>query len=248
MELDDKQKIFLNNLKQTLHTTFINYYNHYLSMANPAIYLEKKIDFKLTENTYVKGVIDKAIITNNKYLFLFDYKTSKNDLNMNSIINRETMQLPFYALLSSKDNSLSNYKIYGLYYQNVLPEKINFCDEEGILTYSKSKGLTVQNIEAISSLEKDFMSDNIVYTKITKLSNDGSFPSDKNYIEEKDIENIIDIATEEFLNFEHSLRNNNFKINPATIKDKIACKRCPNKDICFRRTNVLEVEEENGLV
>lgn len=247
----DKQLVFMSNLKETLKITFVNTYNHYKNMSNPALYLEQKVSFNIDNKTLFNGVIDKAIATDNKNLFLFDYKTGKKTLSFKNIQERNNLQLAFYALLAKKDSSFASYDICGLYYLNVLPSNINEIDQTGVLSYSKAEGLTIKNIEVIQTIEPNFLSDDIIYTKLKPLTKKGEFPENNCYIEEINVKEIVDIALEELEKFNKNLRDNMFPISPKVSGSTIACKYCSNKDICFRRNERREdnlEEDEDGLV
>lgn len=206
-------------------------------LKKPRYELEKELSFRLKDNSYLKGKIDKIIITNDNHIFLVDYKTGKEIFDSKIVKTYRSLQLPTYGLLIKNSPEYANKKIGGLYTNNVIDFSIR--DPLIALThpYLKLNGVTLFDRDTVKAIEPDpdiggprFIRANLkIPTKLDALEKNG-------YITEETLEEYINLTRDKYLECDEKIRSNDFSINPKKYydkKDRTSCTYCPFSDICF---------------
>lgn len=232
---DIKHSLIIDNLKDYFSAALSAMNEHYRVMLNPMIYTEKTCYYKIDDNTFIKGKIDKALITcdEHKYLWLIDYKTGINTFNIEKARKNDNLQLPTYLLLSSTDKELGDIEIGGIYYQNVLPNKIISPAKSPNLAYLRLEGVSVRNEKSLNSFETNYTNnEKSIYVNLPPY-NEKAFNDKKYFIDENDIKELKEIVLNNFKNMNENLRDNNFIIQPKKSGENAKCKYCGYKEICF---------------
>lgn len=242
-----KQQLFIvNNLKEYFKAALDVANAHYHNMNNPELRLENEYKYVLNKNTEIVGRIDKSIITEDKSVWLIDYKTSFNNFTFANAKNNDKLQLPVYALLFSSKESFKDYEIKGLYYYNLLPAKMYAPDNDiNNLKYLKLQGVTVKDLDAIKNFDMSYESnERSNFINIPYVSS--SFPTrGACFIEGNDVNEIKQIALDNFINMEEKIRDNDFLIKPKKEGLEGSCKYCEFNDICFHKQNNKEEGEDD---
>ena len=239
-DFNKNQLIIINHLKKYIKTALDIANKHYHNANNPKIFLENSFIYKLNEHTDIVGKIDKAIITEGNNLWLIDYKSSPKFFTAKNARQNDNLQLPTYALLVKEKDEFKRCEIKGLYFHAVLPKKACKPDEDITnLKYSKLEGVTVKENEAIFGFDKNYETlGESYFVDIPKI--DDNRISNK-FIQQVEIEELVDIALNNFKNMEENLRENNFVIKPK----KDACKYCKFYDVCFFKNDKEKGEEDD---
>lgn len=235
-EFTNKEKVFLNNLKEELKL-IINTINKQLKLISLDNTLYEE-EIKVSNNSKVTfiGYVDKLMYKqqdDKTFVAIIDYKTGNTNLNLNNIIYGLDLQLPVYLYLT-KNSKLKNVEISGFYLQKILNKEIKKDYKKSFLEQKennlKLKGYSIdKNIELFDKTYKD---SNLI--EGLKIKNDGSFYSSSKVLNKEKIDKIINLVDNKINEATDNILNNNFDINPKYIKgENISCKYCKYKDICF---------------
>ena len=209
-------------------------------------YGEKRLEIPLSENTTLKGFIDKILFKefhNKTYYAVFDYKTGSATLNLDYLDEGLYLQLPLYIYLINKSNIFKKPCFVGFFYQYLLQ---NYKDKEERLKNLKLVGYTTDDKIILSYLDEDYETNSFV--KGLSVKKDGELSSRSKVLSSVELEDMlksIDKALEKCLNI---INNNNFKIAPKIINNKnISCEYCPFKEVCFvSASDYVYLEKKDG--
>lgn len=239
----------IKNLKVALEASK----NQLKQIKNSKWFLEEPITVKMDEHTDFYGKIDKIISVDDTYLMLVDYKTGNDKFEKNKVSSEESMQLPTYAYLIKNHPDFKNFKIGGLYINNLIPNDTKHrVDDINNLTTLKLKGVSLKDLNYCLAVEPNYLDKDVKYINTIKPTKDSDF-SAYGFIEENDINNYIDICKDIYGKANENIRNNKFFIAPkkTSFNDVGGCKYCNYADICFKKDNqfrmvkkVEEVEED----
>jgi ATP-dependent helicase/nuclease subunit B len=231
LELTNKEKFFINNLEETCKFTVetIKKQLEYISLDKTK-YEEKIYINKDTKITFM-GIIDKLMYKENDeqtLVAVIDYKTGNTNIDLNKTIYGLSMQLPIYLYLA-KNSGLKNVKIAGFYLQNI----INKNNDENNL---KLNGYSTSNKELLKQFDSSYENSNLIKSMRTKA--DGDFYSYSKTLNEKEIDNLINLVDNKIEEAGNNILEANFDINPKKINGiNIGCEYCTFKDICFKKEN-----------
>lgn len=266
LELTDKEKFFLNNLKADLlkDIEIIKNQDDYTGFNNKLyekevnIYYDKKINTKLT------GKIDKLVsksINGEELISIIDYKTGSINNSINNLKYGLSMQLPIYLYLVKNSGIYSNPKIVGIYLQKVLHSKIKYDFRKNVNQIMednlKLQGYTTSDKNRLSLYDKDYQNSSLI--KGIKTLKSGEFDSRSKVVDDELIDKIS-LYTERKINEAvDSILEGDFMINPKVIgKENVSCRWCKFKDICYKKNDDIEYKdvvnnldflegEDNGL-
>ncbi len=144
------------------------YYNEKLQKEKDPLYTEKNISTEY-KNIPLTGKIDKISIVQNNEVEIVDYKTSKKPETENAILGRTKStegtllkvynQLMFYKLLTSRENSLAQYKAtkFIIDYVDAMKERdipIDENDYERFLQTIEKIWKSIQDLSFLESTEE----------------------------------------------------------------------------------------------
>ncbi|MCD8195225.1 MAG: PD-(D/E)XK nuclease family protein [Coprobacillus sp.] len=201
---------------------------------NPTYYTEKYIkDIPVEDSKIkVKGIIDKVVITDNKYMFFIDYKSKETVFREQEIKTGKSLQLATYLMISDSLESFEGYKLSGLFYNTFLPQKL---DVKGVndKEYMLLRGKIIDNDEIISSFDP---TNSIIKRSNRQTSNP--------FASQEDFDSYIGQAKEVYQYISSEIEDNSYPIDPHRNGAKDSCKNCPYRDICFYDGLELEEDEE----
>ena len=114
-----------------------------------------------------------------------------------------------------------------------------------LLNEYKLNGYTLNNPDIVSKIDKNYDEKSFIYGM--KLKKDGSFMGYSKVLSESEIDEFIEIVSNNIDKMIEALNNCEFDINPKKIKNKnIGCEYCSFKDICYvNNSNIVELESED---
>ena len=225
LTLTNKEKFIINNLEETCKFTVetIKKQLEYSSLKETK-YEEKIYINKNTKITFM-GIIDKLMYKeeNDKTLVaVVDYKTGSTSIDLNKTIYGLSMQLPIYLYLA-KNSSFKNVTIAGFYIQNILNK-----DDLKLNGYSTSKK------EILEQFDSSYENSNVI--KSMRTTKEGNFYSYSKTLNDKEMDNLIDLVDKKIEEAGNNILEANFDINPKKINGiNIGCEYCTFKDICFKK-------------
>lgn len=239
----NREKAFLEKVKYNTENIIHFIAEH--EIDNP--YIEKilretPVSYKLSDNSYISGFIDKIILTsiNNKRGYaIVDYKSTVHEFNEQEIKYGYSLQLPLYSLISQSLPDIDNRTLFGVYFEQIT-SKINAPADMYLPNsdYHKQfmlRGVTLDDRDFIESISNNYVLQSD-YIKGMKVLKNGSF--DKRF-KVRSIDKMYDMqrsALDVALKADSDIRNNRFSINPKQINKKnTPCKYCEFRDICYRR-------------
>ncbi len=239
----------INNLKVAFEANK----NQLKQIKNPKWYLEESLTIKMDEHTDFYGKIDKIILVDDTYLMLIDYKTGNDEFKKSKVSSEESLQLPSYAYLVTNHSKFKDFKIGGLYINNLISKDIFArIDDINNLSTLKLNGVSLKDLNYCLAIEPNYLDGDIKYIKKIKPTKKSDF-SVNGFVEESEIINYINICKDIYERVNKDIRSNKFFIAPkkTSFKDSAACKYCNYADICFKKDNqfrmiknVEEVEED----
>ena len=213
-------------------------------MADAVFETEEDYNKQIDKYTVLYGKIDKAIIINNSYIFLVDYKSgSSGDFEPDKVEYGLSLQLPTYAYLLTDTYGKKRYKISGLYINHILSNK-RFLDVEEDELIPKSlqlSGLSINDLNVFSKFDSTIADGTSSFVASTGIKKDGT-PTGKGFCGESYIKELAETAKAKYEEANNRIRNNEFDISPiAFTNSKTPCEWCSYKDICFVRHNQLRL-------
>lgn len=191
------------------------------------------------------GRVDSIYFTeyeDNKYATIIDYKTGNTAFDENKLKFGLSMQLPIYYVLLKNASIMSDYKIGGIFIQNVIPKIKKDGNEFSLESYKKSlsfKGLFIDDQNYVKSFDSSIGKNESTLKSIFINSKD---------ITNEILENFSNIVEEKILEYINKIENNEYQIFPIKEKKTKKCDNCPYKNICYhdnKTFNDLDLEVED---
>ena len=204
---------------------------------------EYKITINLPDNHKFEGTIDsivflQSINTNNKFLYLVDYKTGNVNFEPKYIKEgyKNSIQLPAYLYLIRNYQKFNEYTPIGLYIQPLLIKQKDLKEELDL----SLKGITLYNEDAIKSIDNTLNDSSQATTsrilEYDEKSKDLYYFQYKNLFTEDGLNNIYNDFKQLLNDFSNNLKQGNFKImalKGPKSNDSIQCEYCNFYDICY---------------
>ena len=256
LDINVKEKFFLNNLKQDIIDTIetINYQDKF-SELDEQLYEEKVFIKNKIDNVDITfmGVVDKVkykLENNNVYVAIIDYKTGEPKINLDYSKYGINMQLPVYLYLAKNIKKFKNYNInyVGFYLQKICNNLSNDGINEKINSL-KLQGYTNSNEDIIKKLDNNYANSQVI--KGMKLTNSGFYRYAK-LLNNNQINELINLVDKNINKNIIDILEANFDINPKKINNiNVGCEYCNFKDICFKKEsdikNINNVEYKDFL-
>ena len=237
-ELTEKEKFFVDNLKQELEY-IINIIKDQNLLSELRSYLyEENINVPISDNIIFNGKIDKIMYKNESektYVAVLDYKTGNVDISLKYKEYGIGLQLPTYLYLIKKSNLFKNILFSGFFLQKIINKEIEIKKGKNYRDLKKETlkfiGYSNSDIEILERLDKSYENSEMI--KGMKISSSG-FYHYSNIMSNDEIDNLIKLVEKKIKFAAEKIMNAEFSINPKIIdKDNIGCKNCKYKDICF---------------
>ncbi len=236
----DEDYPILNNLKKQVREASEAIKLHERHMKNPKVLTEKFIKYPLTKQSDLVGVIDKSIILDDKFLVIVDYKTGNDSFSDKDLEKGVGMQLPTYNLLASGDPILKNYRILGLFINNVIDTSLSHepFSESLINPFYRLNGKLAVDVDDILIVDDTIANDKSEFIKGVIKAKTGGYQSKSTISSFEEINRYGEIVKGKYLEADERIRNNEFPINPLfKKKNDGACKYCTYRDICYVKSN-----------
>ena len=204
-------------------------------------YSEKKLKTTLKNGFIFKGTIDSIVETDNKNIFVIDYKSgSFKEFNENNFENNIGLQLPSYIYLIKNNSSIINNSdnICGLFIQPINYKDLFTSVNLNYKSTFKMEGRIIDDEEIIKSFDDSYLFNNeSLYIKGLKKSNNKKTKTGVNsdiLISKAEIENCYKELDKKLNEAVNNIENYKFDISPLSKKsESIACTYCKYKAICF---------------
>ena len=204
-------------------------------------YSEKKLKTTLKNGFIFKGTIDSIVETDNKNIFVIDYKSgSFKEFNENNFENNIGLQLPSYIYLIKNNSSIINNSdnICGLFIQPINYKDLFTSVNLNYKSTFKMEGRIIDDEEIIKSFDDSYLFNNeSLYIKGLKKSNNKKTKTGVNsdiLISKEEIENCYKELDKKLNEAVNNIENYKFDISPISKKsESIACTYCKYKAICF---------------
>ena len=184
---------------------------------------------------------------NKNIVSIIDYKTGSPDIDINNTIYGIGMQLPIYLYLA-KHSNLENIEIAGFYLQKIIHNKLRYQEDKDYKSELEKlyrlEGYSNDNIDILSKFDKNYSDSYMI--KGMKTSSKGFYAYTK-VLNEKQIDNLINIVEEKIDEASSNIINSNFDINPKKIGlNMVGCEFCKFKDICYKKEeDIVNLKEQN---
>lgn len=255
LELTSENLFYLDKLKEDLKFIVDTIKKQYENMSFDKALYEKYIEIKKNKDIPVifNGFVDKILTLDkdNKYIAIIDYKTGREEINLNKIEFGLNMQLPIYLYLVKNYAPLKDALVTGFYLQKILPEDVAISKTK---TYEELKedalkleGYSNKNFDILKNIDKNYTDSKVV--KSLKVKNDGNFYSYSKVLSTDDMDKLSKYVEKKIDDAIDNILNANFKIEPKEIDDKNeGCKFCKFKDICYMKNeNVNSLKTSDTL-
>ena len=199
-----------------------------------------------------EGYVDKLlyqIIDNEVYAVIIDYKTGKDIISLDNVVDGFNLQLPIYMLLLSEYEKFKglNINILGIYLQkvNMIALKNGKKSiEEQINKSFMLQGYTLDEYELIPMIDDCY--NNSDYIQGMKTGKDGLFYKYTKVMSKEDEVNLINLVKNLIETAAENIKDAKFDINPKEIDGKNqSCMFCKYNDICFKTYNdVIKLEKK----
>ena len=243
LELSNKDKFFINKLKEELRFIIDTINNQYKYMSFDKSINEEKVVINLDRTIKItfKGFIDKALykeVDNKVYMIIIDYKTGDTKLDLGNSYYGLNLQLPVYLYLSDYINKIDNIEILGFYIQRILNgviteeknKKLNDIKKDNL----KLQGYTISDMEKTKIVDSSFEKSEII--KSLSLTKTGDFSSNAKVLSKEEMDNLKELVKKRIDEMIDGILSSSFNINPKKIDSKdVSCIYCKYKDICFRK-------------
>ena len=253
-ELSNKEKYFLNKLKDELHFIIdtLDEQKKYTSFNE--FLLEEKIDIDKSINGWkinFVGIVDKILLLkkdNQRLVAVVDYKTGNPSLDLTKVPNGLGMQLPIYLYLIN--SRYSNAEIVGFYLQKILPTSINRDSKKTYIDqkkdYLKLQGYSVTKESLLKEFDNTYEDSKLI--KSMRTTSKG-FASYSKVLTTTEMDNLQKLVNKNIDNAINNIIDGNFEVNPKQINgDLVGCEFCKFKDICFRNNkDIVNLEEYKDL-
>ena len=247
-EFTNEELPIVNNLKGKIKEANEAIRLHQRYMSKPRFLTEKRIKVEFAPHSYLLGVIDKAIILDEKYMAIVDYKTGSDSFNASKIQYGVSLQLPTYCYLASSSKELKEFNLMGVFINNVIDSKLTkYVDEENLInpTY-RLNGKVLADKDVIAKLDSTLSGSKSLFIKSVALNKSGELKQSSSLASEQEFIDYGNIALEKFLEANERIRKNDFIINPLyQSKNDNACVNCTFKDICYLKASQRRYINEN---
>lgn len=251
---DDEKQILVNGrIKKYIRLAIDAILLHQKKfMTNPQFFYEKNVKADLDNKTILTGKIDKAVIVDNSFLVLVDYKTNSPSVSFSQLEYGEGLQLPTYALLARYDKDLCSYPVGGMYIQCVLPSslKISVGQNDLIASDFKLVGKTNDIYNNVFSFDSTIADGKPSFINGVKSSKTNVLIStaknESNLLSFQQVDEYIEQTLSIYLSAAQKIRKNDFVINPKRDTNSTSCQFCPYSDICFVQYKQYIYKEKKG--
>ncbi len=240
LELTNKDKFFVNKLKDELKFIIDTINKQYKYMSFDKSIEEEKVEVNLDRNIKItfKGFIDKALYNDKSEMIIIDYKTGDTKLDLGNCYYGLNLQLPVYLYLSDNLDSIKNVEVLGFYIQRIInntivAEKDKKLDE---IKYNnlKLQGYTISDMDKISTVDSSYTKSEIIASLGVKQ--DGDFYAASKVLSKEEMDNLKTLVKTKIDEMIDDILSSSFEINPKKIDGKdISCTYCKYKDICYRK-------------
>ena len=238
-----KEELLLVGLKDSIKRALDSIVLHLEHIKNYDVRTEFSLAYTVDDKTLLVGRIDKAIIVDNSYVAIIDYKTGSKAFDDDKIDQGLSLQLPIYCYLASKDVEYQNYQLGGIYIHNVISNKtlIEQKEDELIPNYLRLNGKTLSSEEFISKFDDTCAEGKSAFINSLKRNKDGTLSGDS-LIGKELFDKYISSAEEKIKEANQKIRENKFDIKPVFYKNDLPCKYCSYRDICFLRQEQIDYQ------
>ncbi len=238
LAFDSKDKFYFTIMEDVLRCLIdFNRQHEELSMLN-MVEREAHIEY-MDEGFIFEGYIDKLLYTEIQgeiYAAIIDYKTGKDIISLDNVVDGFHLQLPSYMFLLSKYEKFKGKKIHiiGIYLQ-----KVNIISLDNTLDivaqrekYFKLQGFTIQDKSLLAMLDPNY--DKSSYIMGMSTLKNGDFSRYAKLVKEEDQQELIDLVDRLIHQANQEIRQAKFDILPKLINGKNeSCMFCKYKDICY---------------
>lgn len=249
--MDAKDEFFFNKMKELLRQLITFNRQHERESKLFEVEREAHIVVEL-ENCIFEGYIDKLLYTidnDEVYAAIIDYKTGKDIISLDNIVDGFHLQLPAYMYLLSKYKKFygKNIHIIGIYLQKVNLIAIDNT-KDSYLQMEKSfylQGYSIADPSLLVLLDPSYA--NSTYIKSLGLSKTtNSFKAYSKVYQAKDQAEMTQLVEDLIVKARDEILRGEFPIAPKMIDGKNeSCTFCKYKDICFcDYSDIVELEKK----
>ena len=237
-DLSNKEKLLLERIKVELINLVKEILNEWDHIGYKDSLNEEKFNIEIDRKIKVNfiGFIDKVLYKkdNNFKYAIIDYKSGNIDTDILSLKYGLKLQLPIYLYLIN--NTIDNAIFTGMYYQKILFDYPTITYKDDINKINKDNykliGYSTDNIDVLSSFDKDYTSSNLIKSMSYK---DDKFGTYTKLLSDENINDLINYTSNIINKCIDDISNAKFDINPKIYKNNdISCSYCNYKDICYK--------------
>ena len=222
----DNSSILINSLKlESEYLCKVIYYQVINSKFKPKFAEYKFENFKLADNLFVSGIIDR-IDTFGDYFNIIDYKTGNCEFDFEDVFVGKKIQIFVYAYILER---LLNIKQFGCFYMPVSNKFVK--DKNKQFEKYKLSGVMLENEELIKSEDirlNDNLDSDIIDVAFNK-SGEISSRKKSNLLNQNQLDAMKQYAILNVINSADYIKQGLFSPNPLQEND---CKYCPYSSIC----------------
>lgn len=257
-EANWKEKYFLEKLKPELKNILdtIQYQENEMDLPYETYETELKSEIDSPIPSTFEGRIDKIKYqkkNDNTIVCLIDYKTGSTKILKELIPLGFSLQLPLYLYLIKHTEQFKDAYVGGIYFQNILPNRINTSDKK---TYEMQKkdalklqGYSNRDQKILQYVDKNYNDSKIINGLKTK--SDKEFYQYAKVLDESDMDTLINVAKSFIKKDALEIQNGEFPATAKIIDNKtnISCEYCKLKDICYHtnKQNIYLTSEKDFL-
>lgn len=217
---------------------------HEIEFSNKGKYkpIVLEVDGKKVEITGKIDRVDKAVLSNDQYVRIIDYKSSYKDIDMNQVVSGLQIQLITYIDAICEQ---TEYKPSGMLYMglidNVVKNAKNLTEEQienKIRANFKMKGLILADVSVIKMMDTKLMQggSDIVPVYISK---EGTISESKSSVISKENFEKLQVQVKDIIKeIAKEILKGKIDIKPYNYKKKTGCDYCKYKTICMFNTNI----------
>lgn len=216
--------------------------------------ITKNYEIKVT----IKGFIDKIMTfedKDNTYVIVIDYKTGTIHSDFNYVIYGLNMQLLIYLYLIKNSCKITNVKVAGMYWQNIMKDLISTTKDKNynslLFDSYRLDGYTLDDINVLEYIDNNYLQGS--YLKTIKTKKDGSFYSYSKVLTSDEIDKLLELVEANIDSAVKRILNAKFDIKPIRIgsemlSDITGCRYCKNYDICYKKnSDILNLKDSKDL-
>ena len=181
--------------------------------------------------------VDKAMLGEDQYIRIIDYKSSTRDIDLNKVVNGLQIQLVTYMDAMCEK---SNFEPSAMLYMGLVDETVknakNLSDEElekKIRSNFRMKGLVLADVDIIRMMDKSLgpgVTSDIIPVA---MKQNGELASSSKVIKKEDFENLRKEVREVIKEISEEILKGKVSIYPYNYKKKTGCDYCSYKSICM---------------